>query len=266
MRNAALAVPFILMPTTIFLDIETTWPPDVLDYLERHRELFLAWERRNASSSAPPVSVPEYEIAIRGLRRILDNHLLHGYHCTRLTETEIRCIAADGLQLPNAIMLRSRIQMLQEAGEIEPQIAERLRNQNQAGESNRAGMIWFCFYVPHLAGQSGIERFFRSWGGEALYNSNEDDPATGPILKSLGTPCIIEAKVPISDLAVHSWLDDKMIRRFLIKRGLKTNESVNHDDRAKCPVSAHNIIRIIKYPDPEFVRLTGCDTWSPALV
>jgi hypothetical protein len=49
-------------------------------------------------------------------------------------------------------------------------------SKNQAGDLNRAGKIWFCFFPPHHAGQRGIERFFRYWGGEALYNSHQDQP------------------------------------------------------------------------------------------
>jgi hypothetical protein len=256
------------MQRTILLDIEATWPPELLDFLERHHDLFLAWESRNSRNDNVPVSVfvREYERAVCGLREILDDHLLHGYHCTRITESEIHRIKANGLHPPNAAILSNRIQMLQEAGTIEPYIADRLRNENQAADGNRAGMIWFCFYPPYLAGQRGIERLFRSWGGEALYNSHEDDLETGPILKSLGTPCLVEARVSISDLAVHSWLEDKVVRRFLINRGLKTNECINFDGRAIRPVSAQHITRIIKYPEADFIKLTGCDTWSPILV
>jgi hypothetical protein len=220
------------LPATILLDSETTWPYDVLNFLERHKDLFLAWECKARDQNLPVnVFVQKYESAVLGLREILDNHFLHGYHCTRLTELEVLWIKANGLQPPNEGVLRNRIQILEEARIIEPHIAERLRKENQAADGNRTGRIWFCFYPPRLAGQRGIESFFRSWGGEALYNSHEDDRVTGPILSSLGTPRLIEAVVPIIDLAVHSWLEDKIIRRFLINRGLQTNECVNFDGR-----------------------------------
>ena len=195
----------------------------------------------------------------------MNGHLLHGYHCTRLTEPEIQNIMLNGMQLPNKQMLDRRIQSIQGAGLIESYIATRLKNENQAICSNRAEMIWFCFYRPYIAGQSGIQRLFRSWGGEALYNSHEKDPQTGPILKSIGTPCLIEANVPIADLGVHSTLCEKVARLFLIKRGLKKKKCVDHDDKANSPILSRNIKRIIQYPDPDFIALTHCNKWSPPL-
>jgi hypothetical protein len=72
--------------------------------------------------------------------------------------------------------------------------------------------------------------------------------------------------VSIASLEIHSYLDDKVARRFLIKRGFETNECINHEDRAKNPIPAANIRRIIRHPEPEFVVLTGCDEWTPPLI
>ncbi len=198
---------------------------------------------------------------------VLNRHTLEGgYHCTRLTKSEIHHIMSNGLQLPNRAMLLARVQAVQDAGLIAPHIAERLRNRNQADEHGREGMIWFCFFPPHMAGQSGIEEFLRYWGGEALYEFHKHDPSTGPILTSIGTPCLIEADVPMASIDVHSFLDNSVVRQFLVNRGLETNESVDHEDRAKRPIAASSIRRIIQFPDPDFVRLTKCDSWKPLLI
>jgi hypothetical protein len=149
---------------------------------------------------------------------------------------------------------------------IDSHTAEYLLNKNQANDDNRAGMIWFCFFPPRIAGQRGIERFFRSWGGEALYNSHEGDTLSGPVLTKIGIPCIIEACVPIGSLAYHGGVDFKLIARFLSKRGLKPDNPLEHEDRAKQPIPAGNIIRIIRFPDPQFVKLTGCDKWKVGLI
>ncbi len=247
------------------MDNETTWPSDVLEYIEHHHDLFQAWELIKCGVRNLTVNVPQYDVAIYGLRDILKKYSLHGYHCTRLIESEAQCIMSNGLQLPNERLLHDRIRQIEQSGVIDPKIADRLRKEKQATEIYRTDMIWFCFYPPRLAGQRGIERFFRNWGGEALYNSHEDDALTGPVLKGLGTPCLFEVKVPIVDLAIPSWLEDKIIRRFLMKRGLETNECVDHDGRATRPIMAQNIIRLIQFPNPDFVKLTGCDTWSPTL-
>ena len=125
-------------------------------------------------------------------------------------------------------------------------------------------MLWFCFFEPKIAGEDGIERFFRSWGGEALYNSHERDPETGPVLKRIGTPCIVEAEVPISSLS-KSWLTEKMARIFLKKRGLITRECCDFESYADTEIPPETIRKVIKFPEPEFLRLTDCENWDTPL-
>ena len=68
---------------------ENTWPADVLDYLRKHHSLFLTWAKRGEGPKPCPVAPEQYDSALEGLRRVLINHVLHGYHCTRLTDAEI---------------------------------------------------------------------------------------------------------------------------------------------------------------------------------
>ncbi|KWB20846.1 hypothetical protein WL32_17100 [Burkholderia cepacia] len=116
-------------------------------------------------------------------------------------------------------MLRCRIDGLVQAGLLACEIGAGLAQRNQAEDSNRARRLWFCFFPPGLEGESGIGRFFRHWGGEALYNSHEHDAKTSPILRAIGTPCIVEANVPIASLAPGVRLAMKLVRRYLIAHG-----------------------------------------------
>lgn len=154
---------------------------------------------------------------------------------------------------------------MKDAGIIESKIADRLCTENLGTEQFRVGRIWFCFFPPLRGGQSGIERFFRFWGGEALYGLHEIDPETGPILRRVGVPCVIEADVPVVALRKHSFLPMKIARKFPIERGFETGEPTEHEDPALAPIPAANIRRIIRYPDQEFCALTGCLTWKTPL-
>jgi hypothetical protein len=49
-----------------------------------------------------------------------------------LTEAELTQIVLTGMRLPNGTMLRDRIQAILDAGLIEPHIADRLKQENQA--------------------------------------------------------------------------------------------------------------------------------------
>jgi len=88
---------------------ERTWPADALTCLERHHDLFLGWENQRGSAT-PTVDSDEYERALYGLRGALNGHPLHGYRCTCLTTVDIAYVLSKGMQLPNATMLRRRIQ------------------------------------------------------------------------------------------------------------------------------------------------------------
>lgn len=111
-----------------------------------------------------------------------------------------------------------------------------------------------------------MNRFFRHWGGEALYNSHEDDPRTGEALRSIGQPCLIEADVPISLLGRFTGLGDRVIWRHLLSHGFDTGEPWVHEDRARGPIPAANIVRFVLRGQPEFAVLTDCESWEPPLL
>jgi hypothetical protein len=268
-----IAVPMYCAVATLYREIKTgmrildladlsTWPLDVLSHLDKNHSLYLGWE---SGINRPPGFA--YDAAINELKELMRNSscMMRGYHCTRLTEAEIQTILGNGMSLPNITMLNERIADLVAAGMLEESAAQHLMNKNQANDANRAGMIWFCFFPPRTAGQLGIERFFRSWGGEALYNSHEDNPITGPALTKVGVPCIIETLVPIESLPRLSWLETRLILRFLVSRGFETVEDLDHEDRSENPIPAENIIRLIRFPDDDFISLTECNKWKPPL-
>lgn len=252
------------MDKRIRIDLENprSWPEPLLRYLDEKRQVFEGWEYTPDPDARPRAPAAIYDRAIYGLRDVLQPYCLTGWHCTRLTQLEQNHILANGMQLPNLRMLEERIEKLIGAGALTPILAKRLLEENQANDANRAGMIWFCFFPPALAGESGIGRFFRCWGGEAVYKSHENDPETGGALRTIGTPCLIEADIPISFLEPSGGLDSKIVRRFMIHRGFKTSEPVDHEDRAKQPIPTACIRRIICHPDPPFLELTRSHEWS----
>lgn len=248
------------MTTLIDLEVSDSWPKEVRDYLNRNYQIFFNWE-----SGSGVVLPQQFDAAIGGLRSTLESYLLRGWHCTRLTDREIATILAEGMSLPNREMLDNRIDVLVQDQILPTNVAQLLKDKNQSHEKNRAGMIWFCFFAPSVAGEGGISDFFRYWGGEALYNSHDRDPIIGPAIASIGTPCLVDADIPISILARNSFLDLKIIRRFLVSRGWKTAEHLDHEDRIKGPLAAEFIRRVIKFPEPDFLALTGCHSWKRSL-
>ncbi|MFZ2467774.1 MAG: hypothetical protein WAW54_05215 [Parvibaculum sedimenti] len=244
----------------IDLEAPETWPLDVRKFLAERYELFLDW-----ADGPTRFGARVYDGAILALSELLQPYAVTGWHCTRLTLAEIAVILDSGLSLPDARMLDRRIDALVELDMFSQDVGKKLKAENQAHEKNRAGMVWFCFFPPHLAGESGIGDFMRFWGGEALYNSHDQDPLTGPAIRSIGIPAIVEADVPISSLASYG-LVFKMVRRFLISRGYQTTESCDHEDRIKQPLPATCIRRVIRFPEFDFMGLSGCALWKEPLV
>ena len=245
-----------LKPTDTILDLNApdTWPTELLAFLGRHHDL-LAWE-----TGAGEVRWQDYDAAIYGLCDLLDGYSLVGWHCTRLTQEEVAAIVDDEMQLPDRAMLNRRVDALTRAGVLDEILAGKLKATNQADEDNRAGLIWLCFYPPRVAGESGIKRFFRHWGGEVLYNFHEDEPDTGAAIACIGQPCLIEAAVPISGME-STRTEFNVARRYLIHRGHETAEPVELEGPTKRPLPASAIQRIVAFPSRDFRDLTGCDTW-----
>ncbi len=254
-----------LKPKVIILSDESTWPQSLLDCLDKHNDIIYQREAIHAGIKKGHFSAKQYDKAHDELHEALLPFHLKGYHCTKLIESEISSIICDGMKLQNLISLTSRIDNLLKQGLISLDIANELKSKNEADDKNRAAMLWFCFFLPKIAGERGIERFFRSWGGEALYNSHESNPKTGIILKELGTPCIIEADVPISSLNRYSLLVINISRVFLKNRGLKTNENCNLAAYSTKNIAPENIKKVIQLSDLEFIELSDYKNWDQAL-
>jgi hypothetical protein len=71
--------------------------------------------------------------------------------------------------------------------------------------------------------------------------------------------------VPISAMKGPGFLDMKVARQFLVRRGLQSSEHVEHEDRAERAIPVQNIRRIIRFPEPDFIELTQCDRWRTPL-
>jgi hypothetical protein len=77
--------------------------------------------------------------AIYGLIDVLQPFAITGWHCTRLTDAEMDHILRAGMQLPDTAMLNRRIDALVTSGDIAPDIARRLKAENQSRDARQSG-------------------------------------------------------------------------------------------------------------------------------
>lgn len=242
---------------SIDLEWPQSWPTSISRFLNDHYDLFLGWETKQGG-----VSPQMFDRAVDGLSKVLRPHQMLGWHCTRLTDTEVKEIYRNGMWLPDREILTRRIETIVAEDLLSADVAPLLKSRNQADEEYREGTIWFCFYPPRKSGEDGIERFFRHWGGEALYNSHETDPVSSPAIGRVGTPCLVEASVPIASLAKHGGPELVIIWRFLADRGRKLSRATDFEGRIVVPLPAGNVRRVIRFPEQEFLELTGCLEWD----
>jgi len=71
---------------SIIISDQTTWPTEVISYLEKNHHRFVGWE----TPVTDRVSAHEFDQAIFEFRRLLKPFSLVGYHCTKLTPYEIQ--------------------------------------------------------------------------------------------------------------------------------------------------------------------------------
>lgn len=242
------------------LDDPRKWPAPLIETMDRTSDIFRAWDRSDGS-----VSGAAFDRAYGQVWEALQPYSLRGWHCSRLTDEEVYLIIGEGMHLPDGTTLRDRIDRLVISGRLTEDIASMLRDENESDARGRAGMLHFTFYPPHLAGEGGIERFFRHWGGEALYNSHEDNPVTSAALRTIGVPCVVEADVPIASLGKSGSTSSNIIERYQASHGARRQPG-GLEDRIYRPLPPNSIMGVHRFPGPEFAKLTGCDHWDEPVI
>lgn len=234
-----------------------TWPGILTDYLEERTAFFEKFCGGSISYRDSGQLARVYDQIVVDVKSILRPYKILGYHCCRLTELEIDAIKTEGMFLPNPTTLLKRVEKLVETGVIGKDVAHKLIKENDAADQYRRDILWFCFFQPYIASESGIGSFFRFWGGEALFRSHEDNIITGPILKQIGTPAIVEASLPLKDIDL---VETKFVKKFMIFKKLQSHE--DHEGYIVAPLQHENIINIITHPSVRFYELTKCQEWD----
>ncbi len=207
-----------------------------------------------------------FDRAIHCLGDSLRPFSLRGYHFTRLTDHEAAQVEKQGLEILSVDLIERRIAAQVTSGALTLDQGSRLLQKNQIRDANRTGMAWFCFYAANEVLEGGVMPLLKHWGGEALYNFNADDLELGPLLRSMGRPALIEAHVPASYLSNTFRLASAVYRADLANQGLRTKERPGRfEDYSTRPLDSRMVRQVLRYPEPEFIRLTGCKKWNQPL-
>lgn len=241
----------------IILDQVATWPEPLINFFEKKLDLL---KRKATASYLDSYRIAsEYDMMISELRPILNNYSLLGFHCTRLTRDEQERIKNNGMSLTGVKLLKARLETLLETHGIEKELADLALSASYADDKHRKDMLWFCFFEPWKAGESGIREFFEYWGGESLYRPFENQPQIKAKFKSIGLPCIVVATLPIRDL--KKYVELGFVSVYERYSGI-SQEPVDFEGYLLKELEPENIEAIIEYPDEKFDKLTGSENWN----
>ncbi len=239
-------------------DSPTSWPPDVIGFLEANRAHLEDWQKGQRFTTGR-----QYDLLIWQLSELLRQHEVLAWHCARLTGREAAVIRSGGMELPSVDTLMRRINDAMAEGAFGPAIAEGFSRRHQAGSATRAGRIWFLFTRP--CNDDGIEDFLRFWGGESLYAAIDRDPELGPVLRSVGVPSVVEAAIPFVHFQDSLGYETHIARQFCAWREGQSYDGVPHD-RALAAIPPDYIRRVVTFHDPDFEGLTGCGHYFEPLM
>ncbi|MGF6492255.1 hypothetical protein ABIE56_000408 [Luteibacter sp. 621] len=167
-----------------------TYPATLRSFLEENLDAYVEW-----FTDGPRRSGFVYDDLSRQLTRVLSGYRVRGYHCTRLTLAEQEAIRASGMVVSTAGFIERRVKALVDGGMTGDLSLQQILDGHLAGDSNRAGKIWFTFSPPGVHGERGVGPFFRRWGGESLHRVHLAGSAVDRLLQTTGMPCIIEVAV-----------------------------------------------------------------------
>lgn len=255
----------------VCLDDEGTWPVEVVTrlsdafpLLKKYEEVREFYDRMGTveylllEQPSNPHRVERDQI-ISDIQDAIYHRDLLGYHCTRLTNDEAELIIEHGLQPLTSELIAHRIRARVCAGDLNDRDADKLISQSGAAQKNCAGKIWFVFTRSMLRDESGVGFLLGLWGGEATYGNHDDNIEIVSALRRIGFATLVEAAVPIAHIQNGMPVSERLVAAYLGRRDVQTRSGPEMDGHINCPVLPS---RLITETTPEFVALTGWDTWT----
>lgn len=265
-------------PSALALDDEATWPQQLLQILEKGVPVLRAFceedarvERLGRDDLILRINPPDNphrqgkNDVLVAARRALAGLSIVGWHCTRLCDDEVKNLKRDGMYTLTPETLAARVTRRVQAGDLSKVAGATFASSHKADDEHRQ-MLWFIFSKNLLRCEFGVRRLFTSWGGEALYICHEEDGHTGPVLRSIGKPCIVEAEIPIEIIDAHWEPEEWVARPFFHRRGINDGHDPERDGHIYHAIGPESIRRVISFDEPDFESLTGATKWRRPLL
>ena len=234
----------------------TTFDAELRSDLDAHADLIQSymitsrrlWLERDGSDHTRPYPDNPYAGEFMAISDYIgaqmEERTIRAWHYTRMTDAEAETVRSDGIHMSTPETLRVRLSALVAAGNIKQAIADQLFAdspfQSDQRES-RSDKFWMVSH-PHEIEDGGVQLLLESWGGEAAYFWQRD-PELQDILRSLGTPRVLEIAVPMTSAWSSSSAGIAVVSAFGRWLGCRW-DSKAFDLYAHHPLSAENILVI----------------------
>ena len=253
------------------LDLIETWPDSIKKYLSTNEKGLMKYvieENRLDKKAQTDIMIrfnrPEnsfqryWNNAVELIKEQIYNYSIVGFHCTRLTESEILDIQTNGLHPLEPSFTEYRITNLVKQNFISSFTAKEIHSSNLSSADNRKGNVCFFHCISTLKDEWGLYRLFRFWGGEAIYFLHEKNPNILKELLSIGIPCIVVGSLKPTDIINIRSIEERIIYVWLSQKD-KNAHSQDCDTFVKYNVP---VLEIINRSDPRFEQLTDCLNWN----
>lgn len=259
----------------IEIGLVDTWPNglqrllnDNLGLLREHakeemRIEELSWDDLQVRYNPPPIPHAAVRaVLVEEANAFLSDQIILGFHCTRLSETDVETIRIGGLEPLSSDLLKRRLHRCVETGALVSEQVEIFNIDNQTAHKYRRDRIWFVYSRNLLNNELGLYRLFQSWGGEALYGCHENNPETKDVLRSIGRPCIVVAAMPVASVKYYGiTIGERFVGAFLDRHNVETIHDIEFSGHVRTRIEPNSIKSFIFYGEKVFEELTGCSDW-----
>lgn len=254
----------------IIIDRIDTWPDSISklfeanlslmrSYFERKAEIDYCLQEHNFYFQKP---ANKYDNDYGRLLLSIEDKLLKtkilGFHCSRLTNTEITYIKENGLYPLSHELRKWKLDLLLDNCIITEEEYNRLLN-TFCKLTNAFGCSYFFMFAKTLREDySGLSRLLTLWGGEAIYKAFLGDKKMKGLLSSIGTPCILLGSLRYNDSSKLKTIPEIMCKLYMY---IEHRLELIINDIDVWTEKTIKIIGIITCNNPLFEELTYYSTW-----
>lgn len=253
----------------IILDIQETWPKELIHTLDQSKALMLSYleeERRIDEAAEKDVALrinwpinkyqSGWDKSISEIQRIISNYPFSGFHCTRLTENEIRDISENGLIPLSHDLIVLKLNTILEQNFIDSHKYTKCLNSHKTDGSGRLGNVFTFHELRTLKDESGLYRLFRCWGGEYFYWGREDNDWFRKSYFNIGKPTIVLISLNYEDIKKYN-IERRVVKNYLYSH----RDDFCGNDFDGCHKRGLKVLGCITQDEDLFEELTGYRSW-----